>query len=174
MSLRYLTDENFKVVEGKKGPILATSVPGICVVLFYSKNCKWCQNALPIFNTLPSSIRTVTFAALNVSVYQSVAEMSNATIAPITEVPYIILFVGQKPFIKYKGKITYNEIGRFVFEMSKRLNSKQNTFSLPNNEDSSNEMIENQIPAYGICTEYNCVDDVCYLNFNKTCTLKTS
>lgn len=167
MSLKYLTASNFEVLQGQKGRILCNNLQGISVVLFYSKDCVYCQNALPIFNKLPSSIRSVTFCALNVTNHPSIVNMSNETIDPIRVVPYIVLYVNSKPFVRYKGKFTYNDIGEFVFELSKRLQSKQR-FTI-SNKDNDTEVIDNEvIPPYAICKEYNCSSDgVCYLNFNK-------
>ncbi len=161
-SFRYLTDKEFGVEQGKKGNILCTNISGISVVLFYSKECQHCLSVLPIFIKLASQIRSVQFAALNVTTYPRVPQMSNKTVAPITEVPFIVLFVNGRPFIKYIGKHTTQEIGTFVFEMAQRLQGSTN-FAVPK----TSEVIDNEIPAYALSKPYNvvCENDMCYINF---------
>ena len=58
---------------------------------------------IPIFN-----LRTLTgcqFGMINVNKNKNIIRLSKQTISQITFVPYIILFINGKPFMRYDGPI---------------------------------------------------------------------
>jgi hypothetical protein len=89
--------------------------------------------------------------------------MSKDTISPISYVPYIVLYIQGKPFMRYNGPHDAEEIKRFVIEVANKIQSKQ-TFSSENVKEPQNGK---GIPEFSIgkplCGQD---DDVCYLNFN--------
>lgn len=90
--------------------------------------------------------------------------LSRKTIAPIKEVPYIVLYVNGKPYMRYKGPQDAAEIGRFIVEVSKNVQNNQ-SFS----KDDKRIIKEDTkgIPAYTIGIPLCGPDDkVCYLKFN--------
>lgn len=162
--LLFLESDDFVLSKGTKGNILCTSIPGFSLILFYSTQCPHCQNLIPIFKRLPGSIGGCQFGMLNVSTNKTVIRLSKDTIAPITYVPYIVLFINGKPFMKYQGPHDANEMRRFVIEVSKKIETKQK-FS----QDTTKEVVRGSvIPAYSIgCPLYGCEDDECYLEFQQ-------
>lgn len=87
--------------------------------------------------------------------------MSKGTIAPITYVPYIVLYVNGVPFMSYKGPHDLTEIKRFVFEVGQSVQSKTQ-FVNPNVKKG----IRESIPEYTIGRPlYGEDDKVCYLEF---------
>jgi len=62
---------------------------------------------------------------INVSNNRKCVMMSRDTIAPIQVVPYIILYINGKPYMRYQGPHHKNEISRFVVEVSKNVQNKQ-------------------------------------------------
>ena len=90
--------------------------------------------------------------------------MAKETIAPIGYVPYIILYINGKPFMRYNGPHANNEIRRFIIEVSNKVQNKQK-FSTENNITKP----EKGIPEY--CTGHPISGDInsriCYLEFEK-------
>ena len=101
--LLFLTSDDFNVQRGVKGPILCNNIRGFSLILFYSTQCEYCQNLIPIFKQLPGSVGGCQFGMINVSHNKQCVLQSRETIAPITEVPYVIMYVNGKPYIRYKG-----------------------------------------------------------------------
>lgn len=143
--LLFLSSDDFTVNKGTKGNILCHSIPGFSLILFYSTQCEHCQKLIPIFKKLPGTIGGCQFGMVNVSANKACIKMSKDTIAPITYVPYIILYINGKPFMRYSGSNEIGEIRRFVFEVAQKVNNKQK-FS----EAEVKEEIRGEIPAYTI------------------------
>jgi thiol-disulfide isomerase/thioredoxin len=159
--LLFLTNEDFGITKGTKGPILSNNIKGLSLILFYSTQCNYCQNFIPIFKRLPGTINGCQFGMINVSQNRQTTELSKQTVAPITYVPYIILYVNGKPYMRYDGPQDINEIKRFVVEVA---NTIQNREKFVSNE----KIKENKkgIPSYSIGIPY-CEDGVCYLEFDE-------
>jgi thiol-disulfide isomerase/thioredoxin len=161
-SLLFLSEQDFAVQQGKRGYVLCTNVPGVCLTLFFSRECPHCKDIFPIFNTLPQVIPGCQFALLNISQHPNVARMSQKTIAPITHVPFIVLYVNGRPFMKYNGNKTLRDIGGFVNEVMTRIQTKKNFSSIQIDHDES-------IPDYSVGIPFNvvCEGEQCYLSFNE-------
>lgn len=161
-SLLFLNEQDFSIQQGKKGHILCNNLPGLSLVLFYSTRCEYCPMMVEIFKKLPHYVPGCQFALLNISTYQNVAWMSQKTIAPITYVPFVVLYVNGRPFMKYNGEKRLQDIAGFVNEVLSRIQNKKN-FS------SSNIRVENEetIPEYcsGIPFNLVCEGEMCYLSF---------
>jgi hypothetical protein len=159
--LLFLSSEDFTVTKGNKGDILCHSIPGFSLILFYSTQCDHCTTLIPIFKKLPGTIGGCQFGMINVSSNKKCVQMSNNTIAPLTYVPYIVLYIQGKPFMRYNGPHDYEELRRFVIEVANKVQSKQK-FTSENVKDTTKG-----IPEYSIGTPL-CGDgnNVCYLDFN--------
>lgn len=168
--LLFLTSDDFQITKGTKGNILATNLKGFSLILFYSTQCEHCQSLIPIFKSLPGTIGGCQFGMINISQNKQAILLSRETIAPIKVVPYIILYINGKPYMRYQGPHDSNEITRFVVEVAKKIQERPN---YTNNNASKKEdykiksKSDNDIPAYTIgkplCGEE---DNVCYLEFN--------
>jgi hypothetical protein len=123
---------------------------------------------LPIFRQLPGSIGGCQFGIVNVTLNKNCIRLSKDTIAPITYVPYIVLYINGRPCMKYMGPHNADEIKRFILEVAQKTESRQK-FS----EEHQNQIQENHrdvnIPAYTIGIPlYGCEDGECtYLNFTE-------
>ena len=135
------------------------SIPGFSLILFYSTQCVHCQKLIPIFKKLPGSIGGCQFGMINVSTNKTCVQMSKETIAPITFVPYIILYINSRPFMRYQGPHDLMEIKRFVFEVAQKMENKQK-FSEDVKEDP-----RGGIPSYTIGHPLYGEDNVSYLEF---------
>lgn len=158
--LLFLSSDDFVLSKGTKGNILCTSIPGFSLILFYSTQCPHCQNLLPIFKKLPGSINGCQFGIINVSTNKTCIRLSKDTISPITYVPYIILYINGRPFLRYSGPPVESEIRRFVFEVAQKVQSKQKFSNEQVKED-----VRGHIPAFTIGIP-KCDEDVCYLEFD--------
>jgi len=123
--LLFLTSDDFGIQRGSKGPILCTNIQGFSLVLFYSTQCSYCQSLIPIFKRLPGSVGGCQFGMINVSHNKQCILKSRQTIAPIKEVPYIVLYVNGKPYMRYRGPHDPREIGRFIVEVSQKVQANQ-------------------------------------------------
>lgn len=165
--LLFLNTADFSIKPGTKGSILCTNIPGFSLILFYSTQCVHCQGLIPIFKRLPGSISGCQFGMINVSQNKEVILKCQNTIAPITYVPYIILYINGKPFMRYDGNQDENEIKKFIIDISSRINNKQQ-FSTSQNNNNDNTNKDKEIPAYSLgvpITGEVGNDNVCYLEF---------
>lgn len=123
--LLFLTSADFTVAKGAKGEIMCNNISGFSLILFYSTQCQHCKTLIPTFKRLPGTIGGCQFGMVNVSTNKSCVRMSRDTIAPITYVPYIVLYINGKPFMRYNGPPHENEIRRFVIEVANKIQNKQ-------------------------------------------------
>jgi hypothetical protein len=162
--LLFLTSEDFQIQRGSKGPIMCTNIQGFSLILFYSTQCEHCQSLIPIFKRLPGSVGGCQFGMINVSHNKQSVMMSRQTIAPIKVVPYIVLYIGGKPYMRYNGPHDPREIGRFIVEVAQKVQKKE---SFAKEDDRVKEDPRGGIPAYTIGHPLFGPDDkVCYLDFN--------
>jgi thiol-disulfide isomerase/thioredoxin len=160
--LLFLSSDDFTINKGSKGSILCNSIPGFSLILFYSTQCTYCQTLIPIFKKLPGTIGGCQFGMINVSTNKRCVLMSKNTIAPIKYVPYIVLYIQGKPFMRYNGPHDSSELRRFVIEVANKIKNKQKFTSDKVKDDGKH------IPAYTIgkplCGDEN---GVCYLEFKE-------
>lgn len=161
--LLFLSEEDFFIAKGTKGNILCHKIPGISLVLFYSTQCIHCQKLIPMFKGLPGTVGGCQFAMINVQTNKNCVIKSNETIAPIKYVPFIVLYVQGKPFMRYDGPYDQNTIKRFIIEVADKIHKKQSFMGHTNVKHD-----DRSIPKYSIGKPlYGEREDICYLEFNK-------
>jgi len=162
--LLFLTTDDFSVQRGIKGPIMCTNnMQGFSLILFYSTECQHCQSLIPIFKRLPGSVGGCQFGMINVSNNKQCVIMSRSTIAPIKVVPYIVLYINGKPHMRYNGPYVAEEIGRFIVEVARKVQSQDTT----EKDERIKEDPRGGIPAYTIGHPlYGPDDKICYLDFD--------
>lgn len=157
--LLFLTSEDFNIGDGVKGPILCHGINAFSLILFYSTKCVHCEALIPIFHQLPGTIIGCQIGIINVSTNKKVLEMAKNTISPIEYVPYIVLYVNKRPYMRYNGPRDINEIRKFVYEVTKNIKNNQ-AFS----KDKVKEPKSGRgIPQYCIGKPLYGEDEVCYL-----------
>ena len=175
--LLFLTTDDFHINKGNNGNIMCTTIPGFSLILFYSTQCEHCKILIPIFKQLPVNLGGCQFGMINVSHNKQCILMSRDTIADIKVVPYIILYINGKPYMRYQGPHNTNEISRFIMEVASKVqennnktilkNEQQNHNEQQNQSNQSNKSNKNSIPAYTIGRPLIGEDNnVCYLDFN--------
>lgn len=156
-SLLFLTSEDFVLVNGgQSGNILQHEIGGITLILFYSNQCPYCQQLIPIFKHIPDTISGCQFGMVNVSMNRSLISMAVNTSTPITHVPLMILYVNGKPYMKYDGRPTTKDIINFVVEVSNK--AFESEFTSRNRRE---------IPSYTVGQPLWGQTDVCYLEFDE-------
>ena len=160
-TIHFLKVGDFHIAEGKKGRVLCTNLKGVSFVMFYSKECVYCNELFPIFKRLSQQIPNCSFAALNISNEPGVVYASQKTIAKIDSVPYLVLYVQGRPFVRYTGSRKFEDVGNFIVEILKRVQSKKNFM------DSKYEVVEAELPRINGLIPFNisCEGEQCYVKF---------
>lgn len=161
--LLFLTQDDFTIKNGTKGKLLCHSIKGISILFFYSTKCEYCQKFIPVYKTLPGNIKGCHFGMVNVSQNSKLINMSRETISEIKYVPYIVLYVDGKPYVRYDGPYDAKEVAQFVMEINQRLNAREQ-FVTSNGPNDKIKQQEKSIPAYCVGTPIS--ERVSYLAFD--------
>jgi len=164
--LLFLQACDFSVQTGQKGDIVCNNIRGISLILMYSTKCQHCQRLIPIFKRLPGTIGGCQFGMINVSTETDIVLMSRNSISPIKYVPLIILYVNGKPFIRYDGPHTEQDIRQFLLEVTSKLQAKEK-FSNADRARENAGKNSRDIPEYTVGFPLYGDDDDFYLEFNE-------
>ena len=163
--LLFLQACDFSVQTGQKGDIVCNNIRGLSLILMYSTKCQYCQRLIPIFKKLPGTIGGCQFGMINVSTETDIVLMSRNSISPIKYVPLIILYVNGKPFIRYDGPHSEQDIREFLVEVTNKLQTKEKFSSDKAKEASKNSR---EIPDYTVGFPLYGDDDLeSYLEFQE-------
>lgn len=188
----FFNSDDFTLRETAKGKLLALEgqSKGLNLILFYSKECQFCDKFLAQFKQLPNLILGCKFAMVNINQNKEIVNMSKNTLAPITYVPDVILYVNGLPYIRYDGPSEMQHIKDFIVDIYQKLQKtsflqeQQNTSQSDQNTNHSQklsdsksigfanqgETTQNDIPEYTIGKPLSgSSKDVygkCYLNFD--------
>jgi thioredoxin-like negative regulator of GroEL len=124
-SLLFLNTNDFTKVTSPSGPLLVTGIKGFSLVLFYSTLCKHCKRTVPEFQALPKILGGCHFGMINVSTNKGIVKKSMDTNTNISYVPYVVLYINGKPFMRYEGPKTKEMMRKFVIDVSKSLDVQQ-------------------------------------------------
>lgn len=160
--LLFLSSNDFFVDQGQKGKILCCKLKGFSLILFYSTQCQHCQTFIHKFKKLPGAVNGCNFAMINVSKNKDVVYMSKETIAPLQYVPYILLYVDGKPFVRYDGPHDENELAKFVYEIAQKVQENKKVTTHEKVKE-----VKNSIPEYCIAKPYSDEDLRYYLKFDE-------
>lgn len=166
----YLEDKDFHIEQGKSGNLLCTNISGMSLKFFFTEKCNYCRSSLPEIHSLNGRFNCI-IALVNVGKYPNVVRMSNQTISPITVVPFIMLYINGKPYIRYHGDRTAEAISKFITEISSRISFNQNFMKKP-----TQEMVPMGVHDYKDLVNkhgaipYNivCEAEQCYLEMGQT------
>lgn len=119
----FLGNDDFQIRQGDQGMLLTLTYDskGLTLVLFYSKECPYCDSLINKFKQLPNFVNGCQFAMVNVNRNMSVVERSKNTVAPITYVPDVILYVNGMPYIRYDGPHDINHIKEFIISIYQKI-----------------------------------------------------
>ena len=142
----FFNNNDFTLKQNMKGKLLSFSEDyrGIYLVLFYSRECKYCDELLSEFKQLPKMILGCKFVMVNINQNPEIIEKSKQTISPISYVPDLILYVNGLPYIRYDGPNDLDSIKNFVMDISGKL---EKTSFLSEDAPPSSDAIPNQGPV---------------------------
>lgn len=128
-NLIFLSKDDFHLAQGKTGELLYLDVPNLCFTLFFHEQCSHCSDFLGVFSKLQPKIPFCRFALINFATddNRDVYEMSKQTICPIKYVPFLVLYIHNKPTMVYEGERNAQEITKFLTEVYKRYQSLTNS-----------------------------------------------
>lgn len=142
----FLGSDDFCVRAGENGNMLCLSGwKGLTLIMFYSKECKFCDNLILKFKQLPTIVNGCKFGMVCVNRNMDVVEKSKNTISPIEYVPDVILFVDGIPYIRYDGPHEIGDIKNFIFTVYERLRKTCFSEQQPSQQQpSSHEVMRQQ------------------------------
>ena len=167
--LLFLNEKDFTIQQdGKQSKMMCCNIPGFSLILYYSTQCVYCQKLIPVYKKLPYLVNGCKFAMINISKNKRVIGMSKGTIAPVTYVPYIVLYINGQPFMRYDGPPKINDIRKFIVEVYNSVKHKQ-SFSKEATVKRTQESVpeKRRIPSYTIGLPKQGREDVCYLEFKE-------
>lgn len=185
----FFTTDDFTIKESSKGKLLGLkgNSNGLQLILFYSKECQFCDQFLAQFKQLPNVILGCQFVMVNINQNKEIVNMSKQTLAPISYVPDVILYVNGLPYIRYDGPSEIQQIKEFIVHIYEKLQKTsflQENYGGAKNESPANisdstsvgfgpntvQKAKEQIPEYTIgkplCGSSKDVYGKCYLNFD--------
>ena len=167
-NLIHLSTSDFEIKQGNKGPALCIKIPDLTFVLFHADpdRCAHCHELIPEFVKLPYVISGCRFAMVNLNRNAEIVKMSKSTTTPLEYVPYLVLYINGRPFIRYEGDKNLESLAEFIAEFMNRLKNQTNFVSTQ-----KTVKLENEIPPYSVAIPYSvvCDDDkgVCYLKYDE-------
>ena len=119
MSILHLTNNDFYVDNGKKGKVMCTTQKDILFAFFHlnDNECSNCTTMIPEFVNVAKRLPQIKYALVNLSKYPEIFKKTVDTIAPIKYVPYLIIFVNNRPFLRYDGGKSSSEMYNFIKEL---------------------------------------------------------
>ena len=143
----FLNHTDFEVMKGDRGDMMSLKYDknGLTLVLFYSKELPSCDFMMTRFKQLPGLMNGCNFAMVNMNKNMELVELSRNTIAPISYVPDLTLFVNGCPFIRYDGPQEIENICNFLRDIYEKIHKLQ--FSNKNNSNSAPASVANLPPV---------------------------
>lgn len=145
--IHFLDNNDFIVKQGDKGLLLSLvyESKGMTLVLFYSTECPYCDALINKFKQLPSYVNGCQFAMVNVNRNMNIVERSKNTIAPISYVPDVILYVNGSPYVRYDGPHDIQHIKDFIVDVNMKI--KKTSFMESDNMEKNNAVPYPKPPA---------------------------
>jgi hypothetical protein len=162
-----LNAESFKKMKGNRGHVLGLpNAQNLTLVMFYSMQCTFCDQAMPELSKLARYLREnnlpIQVGVCDVSKNKRVIQESADTVDPIKYVPYLTIYLRDRPYLRYNGKKVAEEMLNYLIEVLKRIDTRQN-FVQPQRAVQEEDEPASTGPSTGIPYNVVCEGDVCYL-----------
>lgn len=163
-----LTAESFKKMKGNRGHVLGLpNAQNLTLVMFYSMQCTFCDQAMPELSKLSRYLREnnlpIQVAVCDVSKNKRVIQESADTVDPIKYVPYLTIYLRDRPYLRYNGKKIAEEMLSYLVEVLKRIDTRQQFVQPQRQAQEEQEEEVSAGPSVGIPYNVVCEGDVCYL-----------
>ena len=162
---------SFKKMKGNRGYVLGIpNAQNLTLVMFYSIKCTYCDQAMPELEQLSKFVHEnglpINIAVCDIMKNKAVIQESADTVDPIKFVPYMPIYLNEKPYLRYNGKKTAEEMLNYMIEVLKRVDTRQKFVQQNNRPNQHQEEEEDRSTSNnGEGVPYNvvCEGDVCYL-----------
>lgn len=181
MELIELHSDSFRKLKGTKGYVLGIpNANNLTLVMFYSTQCEYCDQAIPELARLSRHLREnnlpIQVAICDVGKNRSVIKEASDTVDPIKYVPYTVIYLKDRPYVRYNGNKVAEEMFKYLIEVMRRIDTRQQFVKtdsrLGNGNGNGNAEDEKEEPEQtaGIGIPYNTVTEqsVCYLTNEET------
>ena len=157
--------ESFKKIKGNRGFVLGIPhAQNLTLIMFYSLQCAYCDQAMPELEKLSKFINEnglpINIAVCDIMKHKRVIQESADTVDPIKFVPYMPIYLGEKPYLRYNGKKTAEDMLHYLIEVLKRVDTRQKFVQQSNVEE---EQANNTSNGEGVPYNVVCEGDVCYV-----------
>ena len=92
---------------------------------------------------------------------KKIIQESADTVDPIKFVPYMPIYLGEKPYLRYNGKKTAEDMLNYLIEVLKRVDTRQKFVQQKKEPEEDDKRAVNN--GEGIPYNVVCEGDVCYL-----------
>lgn len=172
MDLIELNADSFRKLKGSKGYVLGIpNANNLTFVMFYSTQCEYCDQAMPELARLSRHLREnnlpIQVAVCDVGKNRAVIKEAADTVDPIKYVPYSVIYLKDRPYVRYNGNKVAEEIYKYLIEVMRRIDTKQQFVRADARQGQQQDDEEKeempQGPSMGV--PYNMVTEqsVCYL-----------
>jgi hypothetical protein len=155
--------ESFKKMKGNSGFVLGIpNAQNLTLLMFYSLQCTYCDQAMPELEKLSKFIYEnnlpINIAVCDIMKNKKIIQDSADTVDPIKFVPYMPIYLAEKPYLRYNGKKTAEDMLNYLIEVLKRIDTRQK-FVQHNRQEPEEEQNSGEGLPYNVV----CEGDVCYV-----------
>jgi thiol-disulfide isomerase/thioredoxin len=156
----FLSEPNFRLVQGKKGALLGIDMKGYNLVFFYTDECKICSQFKPQYFATAQRMGKMRFSLVNLSKNRRIIDMSKQTIMPLTKVPHIVFYNDGRPVATYTGTHNVESLIGFITNIIQHVNSTSQQQNREQKQQTSNNNDSDEgIPFNVVCDD----EGMCYL-----------
>ena len=157
--------ESFKKIKGNRGFVLGIpNAQNLTLLMFYSIQCTYCDQAMPELEKLSRFVidknLPINIAVCDIMKNKKVIQESADTVDPIKFVPYMPIYLDDKPYLRYNGKKTAEEMLNYLIEVLKRVSTRQKFVQRQQVKEEEQSHVSQ---AEGVPYNVVCEGDVCYL-----------
>jgi hypothetical protein len=124
MALSIVDHTHFNLQRVGEKLTMCTKIPGISMILFWTKDCEFCGELKDIIKELPNRVPNMKFGTCNIGISargqdgnvvdKPVHRMCMGSTTPINHVPFMISYINNKPYKIYEGERTMSHVIKFV------------------------------------------------------------
>jgi thiol-disulfide isomerase/thioredoxin len=170
MELIELHSDSFRKLKGTKGYVLGIpNANNLTLVMFYSTQCEYCDQAIPELARLSRHLREnnlpIQVAICDVGKNRVVIKEASETVDPIKYVPYTVIYLKDRPYVRYNGNKVAEEMFKYLIEVMRRIDTRQQFVKADSRGGATEEEEKEPEQSSGLGIPYNTVTEqsVCYL-----------
>lgn len=166
-SLYFMETEDFYIKESKMGDgtVLCNRIQGMSVCFFYSTNCPYSKQLLPIIKNM--RINNVQIGLVNINTQRELVRISQSTKSPIRFTPVITMYYNGIPCCNFDNSKPMNEhtISQFIVQVGAHIREKIVAQEYLNKKTQKN--YQHPAYSYGIPLIGDDLDNVTYIKWDE-------